>query len=80
MGWRPLTERLGKQICEYHWLRHKDPQDSFDLFDAFGFRKIVRASDELGVSKQRLSEFRKLAEIRMGEMLLARNGQSRCLV
>jgi len=39
MGCRPLTERLGKQICEGHWLRHKDPQDSFDLFDAFGFRR-----------------------------------------
>jgi hypothetical protein len=39
MGWRPLTERLGRQICEYHWLRHKDPEDSFDLFDAFGFRR-----------------------------------------
>ena len=39
MGWRPLTERLGKQICEGHWLRHKDPADSFNLFDAFGFRR-----------------------------------------
>jgi hypothetical protein len=42
MGWRPLTERLGRQVCEYHWLRHKDPQDSFDLFDAFGFTRPVR--------------------------------------
>jgi hypothetical protein len=39
MGWRPLTERLGKQICEGHWLRHKDPNDSFNLWDAFGFRR-----------------------------------------
>jgi len=29
MGWRPLTERLGKQICEGHWHRHKDPADIF---------------------------------------------------
>ena len=39
LGWRPLTERLGRQICEHHWRRHKDEQDSFDLFDAFGFRR-----------------------------------------
>ncbi|HUW21024.1 MAG TPA: hypothetical protein VMW16_17125 [Sedimentisphaerales bacterium] len=39
MGWRPLTERLGRQICEYHWRRHLDKQDSFDLFDEFGFRR-----------------------------------------
>ena len=39
MGWRPLTERLGKQICESHWTRHKDPADPFNLWDVFGFRK-----------------------------------------
>jgi len=39
MGWRPLTERLGKQICEGHWNRHKDPGDGFSLFEAFGFRR-----------------------------------------
>jgi len=39
MGWRPLTERQGKQICEGHWRRHQDPEDSFDLFEAFGFRR-----------------------------------------
>ncbi|MFH1718251.1 MAG: hypothetical protein ABIF19_12935 [Planctomycetota bacterium] len=39
MGWRPLTEPRGKQVCEYHWLRHKDPNDDFDLFEAFGFRR-----------------------------------------
>ena len=39
MGWRPLTERLGRQICEGHWRRHKDPNDDFDLFEAFGFRR-----------------------------------------
>lgn len=32
-------ERLGKQICESHWRRHKDSGDSFDLFDAFGFER-----------------------------------------
>ena len=41
MGWRPLTERQGRQICEYHWRKHRDPEDSFDLFDAFGFRRPV---------------------------------------
>ena len=39
MGWRPLTESRGRQICEGHWRRHKDPNDSFDLFEAFGFRR-----------------------------------------
>jgi len=39
MGWRPLTEALGRQVCEDHWRRHKDPNGSFNLWDAFGFRK-----------------------------------------
>ena len=39
MGWRPLTERLGRKICEQHWRRHKDEQDSFDLFEEFGFKR-----------------------------------------
>jgi len=39
LGWRPLTERHGRRVCEQHWLRHKDPDESFDLFEAFGFRK-----------------------------------------
>ena len=39
MGWRPLTESRGRQICEYHWRRHLDETDNFDLFDAFGFRR-----------------------------------------
>ena len=39
LGWRPLTERLGRQVCEQHWLRHRDPQDGFDLFEAFGFKR-----------------------------------------
>ena len=39
LGWRPLTERLGRKICEQHWRRHKDKQDSFDLFEEFGFRR-----------------------------------------
>ena len=43
MGWRPLTERRGRQICEYHWNRHQDKQDSFDLFEAFGFRRPPQA-------------------------------------
>ena len=24
MSWRPLTERRGRQICEFHWLRHSE--------------------------------------------------------
>ena len=43
MGWQPLTESRGRQVCEEHWTRHKDPQDSFDLFDAFGFRRPTKA-------------------------------------
>ncbi len=39
MGWQPLTERLGRQICERHWLKQKDSNDDFDLFEAFGFRR-----------------------------------------
>jgi hypothetical protein len=39
MGWRPLTEKTGRKVCEYHWRRHRDGQDSFDLFEAFGFRR-----------------------------------------
>ena len=39
MGWRPLTERMGRKICERHWRRHRDQQDSFNLFEAFGFRR-----------------------------------------
>ena len=41
MGWRPLTERIGRKVCEYHWRRHKDENDSFDLFEAFGFERPV---------------------------------------
>jgi len=39
LGWRPLTERIGRKICEQHWRRHQDKQDSFDLFDEFKFRR-----------------------------------------
>jgi len=39
LGWRPLTERIGRKICEQHWHRHQDKQDSFDLFDEFKFRR-----------------------------------------
>ncbi len=39
LGWRPLTERMGRKVCERHWHRHRDEQDSFDLFEAFGFRR-----------------------------------------
>jgi len=39
LGWRPLTERRGRKICEHHWRRHCDDKDSFDLFDEFNFRR-----------------------------------------
>jgi hypothetical protein len=39
LGWRPLTERTGRKVCEHHWLRHKDDKDSFDLYDEFKFRR-----------------------------------------
>jgi hypothetical protein len=39
LGWRPLTERRGRQIYQQHWRRHLDEKDSFDLFDEFGFRR-----------------------------------------
>jgi len=37
MGWRPLTERTGRQVCLSHWNGHKG--GSFNLYDAFGFRR-----------------------------------------
>ena len=43
LGWRSLTERIGREICEQHWRRHKDKQDSFDLYDTFGFRRPPQA-------------------------------------
>jgi hypothetical protein len=42
LGWRPLTERIGRKICEQHWRRHQDKQDSFDLFNEFKFRRPER--------------------------------------
>jgi hypothetical protein len=42
VGWRPLTERLGRKICEHHWRRHRDEIDSFDLFEEFGFKRPER--------------------------------------
>ncbi len=50
MGWRPLTERQGRQICEQHWLRHNDKKDSFDLYDEFEFIRPLRKQKPL-VSK-----------------------------
>ena len=43
LGWRPLTEQRGRQICEQHWLEHRDPQDNFDLFEAFSFKSSAGA-------------------------------------
>lgn len=37
MGWRPLTERTGRKVCEFHWQGHKSGR--FDLYDAFGFKR-----------------------------------------
>jgi hypothetical protein len=41
LGWRPLTEAVGRRVCERHWRRHRDEQDNFDLFEVFGFRRPV---------------------------------------
>ena len=43
LGWRPLTERIGRKVCEQHWRRHQDKQDGFDLFEAFNFQRPARA-------------------------------------
>ncbi len=45
VGWRPLCEPLssGRKVCEYHFNRHKDKQDEFSLFEAFGFERPVEA-------------------------------------
>lgn len=37
IGWQPKSQGPGKQICRTHTLRHRDPDDGFDLFAAFGF-------------------------------------------
>jgi len=42
MGWRPLTEKRGRQICKTHWNRHKDSKDDFSLFDVLGFKPPER--------------------------------------
>jgi hypothetical protein len=42
IGWKPLTESRGWQICERHWRRHLNEKDRFDLYDAFKFRRPVR--------------------------------------
>jgi len=42
MGWRPDTAPRGRQVCESHWHRHRDVWDSFDLFEAFGFKRPER--------------------------------------
>jgi hypothetical protein len=40
MGWRPLSEKMGRQVCEYHWCRHNDNSDNFNLFDTFDFPRL----------------------------------------
>lgn len=52
MGWKPDTAPRGHQICEGHWKRHLDAQDSFDLFEAFGFERPAGVAKlVLGVKK-----------------------------
>ena len=51
LGWRPLTERIGQKICEYHWRQHRDKQDSFDLFESFGFRRPPQAPKPVPAAK-----------------------------
>ena len=50
MGWQPKgifkgtgkKSQRGFQICKPHALRHRDSQDSFDLFEMFGCEKPIR--------------------------------------
>ncbi len=54
LGWRPLTERIGRKICEQHWRRHRDNQDRFDLFKVFGFRRpagFLKPAEKKDVSR-----------------------------
>lgn len=57
MGWRPLTEKTGRQICEIHWNAHK--AGTFDLYDAFGFKrpptmtKTVKLKDYCSCGRER---------------------------
>jgi len=53
LGWRPLTEQIGRQICEYHWRRHRDEKDSFDLFEAFNFKRPAHRPRQLIQTKTR---------------------------
>lgn len=79
MGWRPLTERRGRKICERHWRRHQNPKDSFDLFDAFGFRRPAQASKFETVAKpvcncgRELSTGRRLCVVCVAERKRQRN-------
>jgi hypothetical protein len=61
MGWRPRSvhQRLGKQICRIHFERHKDNNDKFSLYDAFGFErpptitKTVKLKDYCSCGRER---------------------------
>ena len=61
MGWRPLTERRGRKICELHWRRHQDENDSFDLFEAFGFHRLHQAKKHVTAAKSVCSCGRQIA-------------------
>ncbi len=51
LGWQPLTERIGRKICEQHWRRYRDENDNFDLFEEFGFRRPPQAPKSEPVAK-----------------------------
>jgi hypothetical protein len=53
LGWRPLSERRGRQVCRQHWQRHLDETDGFDLYDAFSFRRPARSPKRLTGTKKR---------------------------
>ena len=40
LAWCSKTERIGRQVCEFHHRMHLDPDNRFNLFDAFSFKKI----------------------------------------
>ena len=61
LGWRPLTERIGRKICELHWRRYRDEKDSFDLFDEFKFRRPagIRKSVAKSAAQKDVPQFRR---------------------
>ncbi len=55
MGWRSLAVSIGRQVCEYHWKKHSDANDEFDLHEVFDFpRFCVERDNVASVSRGKL--------------------------